>query len=117
MRSMARSECRETAHQPLSFDTPMNTANEGYRRFPQILNGPGTLRQRLIDGFLAIIPYPARSYPDLALHKDFLRLLAEATRDPGPTGALKATIGKMGETECESMKQSLLRLAARVMCA
>jgi len=95
----------------------MKLANEGYRRFPQILNGPGTLEQRLINGFAEVIPYSARSYPTPALHQAFVRLHAEATRNSGPTGALKATIAKMDETERESMKQSLLTLAARVVCA
>jgi hypothetical protein len=92
-------------------------AIEGFRRFQQILNGPGSLEQRLLQAFTWIIPIPAPTYPTRALHQDFLRLHAEATRDPSRNGTLRATIGKMDDAERESMRQSLLSLARRVMSA
>jgi hypothetical protein len=93
------------------------TALEGFRKFQQILNGPGSLEQRLLQAFTWIIPYHARTYPTPALHQDFLRLHAEATREPTRDGKLRATIAKMDDEERESMRQSLLSLARRVMSA
>jgi hypothetical protein len=96
----------------------MRPASDGFRKLPQILNkGPDTLEQRLIAAFVELTPFSASSYPTPALHQAFLRLRAEATREAGTTGALKATIAKMDEPERESMKQSLLTLADRVMRA
>jgi hypothetical protein len=96
----------------------MRPAKDGFRKLPHILNKRSdTLEQRLIAAFVELISYSAGSYPNPDLHQAFLRLYAEATREPAPTGALKASIAKMDEAERESMKHSLLTLADRVMRA